>query len=159
METAQPTATSFGIVTTTWSHRGTAVQNARVEPSDVDLHRNFGEIIVRFGNNHDNDSRPASHPGRQAGVDTAYRLDTIEQKDGKIHRLGMMNFKSRAVAGQNFGLEFKPDEGFSGFTISGKDSGNVQALLKAIIEESIELNGMMLKRLAHERHGISETRL
>jgi hypothetical protein len=92
----------------------------------------------------------------KAGVDTAYRLDTIEQKDGKIHRLGLINFKSRAAAGQNFGLELVPEHGFSGFPLSGKDAKNVPALLKALIEESIEINGTVLKRLARERYDISK---
>jgi hypothetical protein len=91
----------------------------------------------------------------KAGVDTAYRLDTIEQKDGKIHRLGLINFKSRAAAGQNFGLEFAPGQGFNGFSISPKDAKNVAALLKALIEESIEINGTALKKKAYAMHGIS----
>jgi hypothetical protein len=91
----------------------------------------------------------------KAGVDTAYRLDTIEQKDGKIHRLAMINFKSRVAAGQNFGLEFVPKEGFNGFSLSRKNA-NVPALLKALIEENIEINGTMLKRLASDRYGISK---
>jgi archaellum biogenesis ATPase FlaH len=92
----------------------------------------------------------------KAGVDTAYRLDTIEQKDGKIHRLRLINFKSRAAAGRNFGLEFKPGEGFVGFSLSGKNPKNHGALLTAIIEEHGELNGVRLKDIAKDTHGIAK---
>jgi hypothetical protein len=92
----------------------------------------------------------------KAGVDTAYRLDSLEKKDGKIHRLGLLNFKSRAAAGNDFGLEFVSGAGFTGFSLSGKKLKNEAAVLKALIEEGGQINGVELKRLAKVKHGISK---
>jgi AAA domain len=91
----------------------------------------------------------------KAGVDTAYRLDSEARREGKIHRLKMVNFKSRAAAGRDFGLEFTAGEGFSGFGFAAA-APEPEELLRLILEEFGEMNGSELKRIAKERHGISK---
>jgi archaellum biogenesis ATPase FlaH len=91
----------------------------------------------------------------KAGVDTAYRLESEERREGKIHRLKMVNFKSRAAAGRDFRLEFAPGEGFRGIGFAGA-APKPEEQLRSILQEFGEMNGTQLKKVAEERHGISK---
>jgi archaellum biogenesis ATPase FlaH len=92
----------------------------------------------------------------KAGVDTAYKLETVQLRGGKIHLLRMNNFKSRTAPGQNFGLEFHAGEGFKRLELTGPGLKDVASLLTAIIEDQGELNGTELKQLARDRHQIAK---
>ena len=48
----------------------------------------------------------------KAAVDTAYLLESIDKETNRLGRLSLKCFKGRLMPGQNFGLEFRPREGF-----------------------------------------------
>jgi hypothetical protein len=92
----------------------------------------------------------------KAGVDTAYRLVSASQREGKIHRLKMENFKSRAAAGKDFWLEFTPGEGFVKFGNAAIATITPEDQLRSILQEHGEMNGSELKSVAKEQYGIGK---
>jgi archaellum biogenesis ATPase FlaH len=96
----------------------------------------------------------------KASVDTAYKLETVELKDGKLHRLRLVNFKSRSAPGQNFPLEFHAQEGFKGFTglavAPARVKPNAGTVLGEILGEHGELNGTRIKEIAKGKYGVGK---
>jgi hypothetical protein len=97
----------------------------------------------------------------KASVDTGYKLEVVEEKDGKLHRLRMVNFKSRSAPGQDFPLEFYPQEGFKGFTgfaeAPARVRPNARTLLGEVLREHGELNGTQIKDIAKEKYRVGKS--
>lgn len=93
----------------------------------------------------------------KAAVDTAYKLESLEERDGKLYRLQVVTFKSRSTPPQKFGLEYHPGQGFAGFTAHlAMPKMDATAMIREILEESGQLNGTEIKEKAREKYGASK---
>jgi archaellum biogenesis ATPase FlaH len=87
----------------------------------------------------------------QAAVDTAF-VTTGQQRDGRLYRLTLKNFKSRIAPARDFGFQFQSGEGFQQFDIPNR-RGPMEdvARLEQIVRENPESSGNTIIDLAQQQ--------